>query len=117
MTLDLLLREKCKRWTGSWRGIVRPPLFSRASSADAAERVWSAVTVPNVARRGLPWRRSPSTQNLDPSGWPRSMIPRSVADRELATARLCRERESESESIAQADALSRGCRRSLSSTS
>ena len=89
------------------------PLFSRASSADAAERVWSAVTVPNVTRRGLPWRRSPSTQNLDPSGWPRSMIPRSVADRELATARLCRERES----IAQADALSRGCRRSLSSTS
>ena len=113
MTLDILLRETRKRWTGSRRGIVRPLRFSRASSTNAAARVWSAVTVPNVTRRGLPSRRSRSTQNLDPSGWPRSMNPRSVADRVLAPARLCRERES----IAQADALSRGCHRSLSATS
>ena len=81
MTLDILLRETRKRWTGSRRRIVRPPLFSRASGANIAAPVWSAVTVPNVTRRGLPSRRSRSTHNLDPSGWPRSMNPRSVASR------------------------------------
>ena len=112
MTLDILLRETHKRWTGSRRGIVRPPLFSRASGANVAARVWSAVTVPKVTRRGLSSRRSRSTQNLDPPGWTRSMNPRSVVDRVLAPAPLCRERES----IAQADALSPGCHRSLSAT-
>ena len=113
MTLDILLRETRKRWTGSWRGIVRPPRFSRAISANVAAPVWSAVTVPNVTRRGLSSRRIRTAQDLCPSGWPRSMNPRSVVDRVLAPARLCRERES----IAQADALSRGCHRSLSATS
>ena len=119
MTLDILLREKRKRWTGSRRGIVQPPLFSRASNADAAEPVWSAVTVPNVTRRGLSSRRNRSTQNLDPSGWPRSMNPRSVASwnaylrprRCAASARasLRRMRSAEDATAASRRRLDRGC--------
>ena len=67
-------------------------------------------TVPNVSRRGLPSRRSGSTQDLDPPGWTRSTNLLSVVDRVLATARLCCERND----IAQADALGRGRHCSLS---
>ena len=119
MTLDILLRETRKRWTGSRWGIVRPLRFSRATSTNAAARVWSAVTVPNVTRRGLPSRRSRSTQNLDPSGRTRSMIPRSVASR-IARSRprgcaasvrasLRRMRSAEDAAAASRRRLDRGC--------
>ena len=63
-------------------GMDRPPAFSRASNASAAERAWSAVivpTLPSVTRRGLPSRRNRSAQDRDPPGWTRSMNPRSVS--------------------------------------